>query len=156
MKKFWKIIGLLCCIGEVIYGLSELFSGSTKHGFVATLLVTILFGYLAYRLTKSIKNTSQSTAAISATDWEAWDDSIHLAAGQADRIARACEQRLSIKKIKKDGTAVVRGSTGNIYCTRFDKCTCEDFKRRHLPCKHMYLYAIKHARFDPNSIFTMK
>lgn len=99
---------------------------------------------------------AKATPAAAHALWDEWDASVHMAAGQSDRMARAHEQNLSIKKIKKDGTAIIRGSTGITYYTRFDRCTCEDFQHRHLPCKHMYLYAIKHAGFDPGSIYTTK
>lgn len=99
---------------------------------------------------------AKATPAAAHALWDEWDVSVHMAAGQSDRMARAHEQNLSIKKIKKDGTAIISGSTGKTYYTRFDRCTCEDFQHRHLPCKHMYLYAIKHAGFDPGSIYTTK
>ncbi len=36
----------------------------------------------------------------------------------------------------------------NIYTTSLSKCDCEDFKRRNLPCKHMYKFAYKLGIID--------
>lgn len=39
-------------------------------------------------------------------------------------------------------SANVRGSSGNLYHVALDSCTCPDFQRRHIPCKHMYALAL--------------
>lgn len=35
-------------------------------------------------------------------------------------------------------SAKVRGQSGNVYDVSLDSCTCEDYRRRKQPCKHMY------------------
>lgn len=84
-------------------------------------------------------------------DWSVWDDSIHMADGQSDRVQRALVQSFPVIRVKKGGVSVVRGSKGDLYNVSFEGCSCEDFKRRHLPCKHMYSLAIAAGCFDPAS-----
>lgn len=80
--------------------------------------------------------------------WDIWDASVHAAAGQADRIRRAVTQDIRIKKYS-GGLATVRGTGGDLYSVSFGGCSCEDFQRRGLPCKHVYKLAIEKAGFDP-------
>lgn len=40
--------------------------------------------------------------------------------------------------------------SNNIYCTSLSNCDCEDFKRRNLPCKHMYKLACELCIIDEN------
>ena len=51
--------------------------------------------------------------------WDEWDESIHRADGQYDRMVQ-----------------------GDLYTTSCKECDCPDFQRRHLPCKHMYYLAM--------------
>ena len=39
--------------------------------------------------------------------------------------------------------ATFAGSTGGTYVTTLTKCTCPDFQKRHVPCKHMYFLAMQ-------------
>ena len=77
-----------------------------------------------------------------------WDTTVHEAPGQSDRMRRAKEQPIQIVRVQKNGIAIVRGSTGILYQTGLGGCTCEDFKRRGLPCKHIYALAIETMGFD--------
>lgn len=36
----------------------------------------------------------------------------------------------------------------NVYCTSFSGCDCEDYKRRNLPCKHIYKFAYELGIID--------
>lgn len=83
------------------------------------------------------------------SSWGIWDDSVHQTEGQPGRMQRALTQNLKISEKNQRGQYLVTGSKGNIYRVNFDSCTCEDFKRRGLPCKHMYALAMKEAGFNP-------
>ena len=73
--------------------------------------------------------------------WERWDLSIHEREEQLQRQQRACEINytpLSIDALL--GYATFRG-TDSDYTTYLTSCTCMDFQRHALPCKHMYRLA---------------
>ena len=76
--------------------------------------------------------------------WDIWDDSVHRADGQYDRIERAFHSERGVFKILKynadTGTATIKGKTGT-YSTSPEGCSCKDFAFRNLPCKHMYFLA---------------
>lgn len=77
--------------------------------------------------------------------WTEWDESIHHADGQLDRIRRAVES-LEKKDISllaynpASGYARIRGTSG-YYLVNSHQCSCPDFRERRLPCKHMYYLA---------------
>lgn len=75
-------------------------------------------------------------------DWDIWDESIHKADGQAARIERAKTQDIKILDHTRNGFATMRGTSGEIYYVTLENCTCPDFARRKIPCKHMYKLAI--------------
>lgn len=84
-------------------------------------------------------------------NFDVWDDTIHEAPGQADRIKRACEQDIRIlSNLQSNRPARIQGTTGEIYDTSYDSCTCVDFQRRGIPCKHMYKLAIQNGVFTPD------
>lgn len=61
-----------------------------------------------------------------------------------DRLNRAYNQKDQFLLEAYDPRcriAKVRGTTFNHYLTSASFCTCEDFHRRHLPCKHMFYLA---------------
>ena len=73
--------------------------------------------------------------------WKKWD-ATHNSQKQLDRIERAQNGSLTPLMIDKDakyGRFV--GSTNGKYFTTLHKCSCPDFKKRHVPCKHMYFLA---------------
>lgn len=72
-----------------------------------------------------------------------WDVSIHGADGQDVRFDRAQFQNLSIWSYNSaTGEAEILGTRGILYITTLDSCTCDDFQRRGLPCKHIYKLAL--------------
>lgn len=76
--------------------------------------------------------------------WNSWDYSVHRVDGQLNRLQRAV-QEAGISVVCYDPAykyAKVRGSSGNYYITGASGCSCWDFKKRALPCKHMYHLAI--------------
>lgn len=61
---------------------------------------------------------------------------------QATRLDRARGGDLTAKRVDRNkGKAVFVGTTGGDYKTTLDKCTCPDFQKREMPCKHMYYLA---------------
>lgn len=77
--------------------------------------------------------------------WDIWDESIHHAAGQYDRMTRA-EAQEEIRILAYDPTfqvAMVKGQSGGPYITSGMQCSCMDFRKRQLPCKHMYKLAME-------------
>lgn len=78
---------------------------------------------------------------LSMPGWSIWDPSIHEADGQYSRMERSQLNEISIMEydpIYK--IAKVDGTTGN-YLTSYRRCSCLDYRKRRLPCKHMYALA---------------
>ena len=76
--------------------------------------------------------------------WDVWDSSIHDAPGQFERVERGIMDR-SISVLCYDPKyqlAKVQGKTG-VYLTSSARCSCPDFRKRRLPCKHMYALAVE-------------
>lgn len=96
------------------------------------------------------KHTTSSPVSIvpdldgsSGTSFGSWDISIHGADGQDVRLDRALFQNITILSYdSSSGSAEILGTHGEIYKTDLDHCTCEDFQRRGLPCKHIYKQAL--------------
>ena len=71
----------------------------------------------------------------SGSSFGSWDVSIHGADGQDVRMDRALFQNIVIQSYDPaTGTAEILGTHGDVYQTSLDRCTCEDFQRRGLPC----------------------
>ena len=85
------------------------------------------------------------TADFEELGWTEWDESIHKADGQLDRIKRAADPNSHIALTRYDpsmGIAKMRGSGFNYYLVSGHRCSCPDFRKRQLPCKHMYYLAM--------------
>ena len=79
----------------------------------------------------------------SGASFGSWDVSIHGADGQDVRMDRALFQNIVIRSYDPaTGSAEILGTRGEVYKTDLDRCTCEDFQRRGLPCKHIYKLAL--------------
>lgn len=69
---------------------------------------------------------------------------------QQIRLLRADDPYIYVKDYDSEkSSAIVSGSSGNEYITTFSSCTCEDFQKRHLPCKHMYKLAMYTGKLKP-------
>ena len=71
-----------------------------------------------------------------------WDASIHLQPDQIKRRERA--QRADVTPDSVDPVSqscVIRGSGAAPYQVTLSSCTCSDFVKRNLPCKHIYRLA---------------
>lgn len=84
-----------------------------------------------------------SEAFLAMPGWDIWDISIHKAPGQYERMERAAMSR-KISILNYDPQyqlAKVQGKTA-IYLTSCKRCSCPDYRKRRLPCKHMYALAM--------------
>ena len=72
----------------------------------------------------------------------AFPDSVHNEREQQSRMVKAHKDNLYIFPDTFSGdSAFILGSGENVYKTSFSSCTCMDFQKRKLPCKHMYKLA---------------
>ena len=99
------------------------------------------------------QTTQEITHPAPGLPWTVWDDSVHAAAGQADRMRRAAEEGIQVTELPGGGW-LASGASGSAYHVSFDGCDCADFSRRHIPCKHMYALAMEIAGFDPTPYLT--
>jgi len=68
-----------------------------------------------------------------------WDNSIHEDKEQLKRIEAAQKAETTPAEICHESkSAKFKGSGKDMYITTLDSCTCMDFSRRRLPCKHIY------------------
>lgn len=73
-----------------------------------------------------------------------WPPGIHSAADQKKRLESAKSSKTTPESIDREQkSGVFAGSGATPYMTTLDSCTCGDFFRRQLPCKHMYRLAIE-------------
>lgn len=93
--------------------------------------------------------------------WLDWDEMVHdspeqqarqqQAAGKENKpIAMTMNMEMRFNTV--DSASVIKYSArfqddGNIYHATLKNCDCEDFKSRHLPCKHMYRLAMEMGAF---------
>lgn len=92
----------------------------------------------------------------SAATFGCWDVSIHGADGQDVRLDRALYQNIVISSYNAEtGVAEILGSRGGVYETTLDACTCEDFHRRGLPCKHIYKLALSRG-YSADAFFSAR
>lgn len=76
------------------------------------------------------------------TIWEKWND-IHSESDQIKRLDSARQAACTPVCVNMDnGTARFKSKRGE-YAVSLDSCTCTDFSRRSLPCKHMYRLALE-------------
>lgn len=84
-----------------------------------------------------------------ANDFCIWDLSIHDLPDQQKRISSARKAATSPESVDKDTGMGVFPSSGKApYQTSLTSCTCVDFSKRHLPCKHMYRLAMECGKFE--------
>lgn len=83
--------------------------------------------------------------------WINWNPEIHAMPEQLDRIERASGRTsgISLWHYSPNTTAgIVKGRSGKVYFTCGNGCSCPDFRKRGLPCKHMYFIAINHDFYN--------
>lgn len=76
--------------------------------------------------------------------YEIWKKDLHEATDQKKRLASAKSTKTTPDEInREEQTGIFPGSGKIPYVTSLVSCTCGDFTRRHLPCKHIYRLAIE-------------
>ena len=99
----------------------------------SSLLLIVIAVVLVLRALKYANMTQEEK-------WQRWDP-VHGQTDQLRRIERALQETYNIKTFDEiNGSAVFIGGGGK-YKTNLLKCSCPDFKKRKLPCKHMYKIA---------------
>lgn len=89
-----------------------------------------------------IRDVCISFSSRSNNEWSQWSDVCGEAAEARKR--RALNGELTPVHINpKAKTGTFAGSDGGQYRTTLSGCTCPDFQKRKVPCKHMYYLAIK-------------
>ena len=74
--------------------------------------------------------------------WEKWGN-VHSEPNQVKRLDSARQAACTPVSVDSEaGTAHFKSSRGE-YTVSLDSCTCTDFLRRSLPCKHMYRLALE-------------
>lgn len=78
-----------------------------------------------------------------------WDESLHSNVEQLQRINSSFKiKEENVEFNPENETAKIIGS-GGTYDVSLNECTCADFARTNVPCKHMYKLASK-LGFTPN------
>lgn len=77
-------------------------------------------------------------------EWMQWGNEIHEKPDQQKRITSAKSSKTTPSSVDKENlSGTFPGSGATPYTTTLTSCTCIDFSRRHLPCKHIYRLAIE-------------
>lgn len=73
-----------------------------------------------------------------------WPEDIHATVDQVKRLASAKSSKTTPSSVDQENMTGIFPSSGSApYATSLDSCTCGDFIRRKLPCKHIYRLAIE-------------
>lgn len=71
-----------------------------------------------------------------------WNETIHNDAEQIKRFEKSKKSDVKPLSVDKDAqTCLIQGSGKEPYYVTLNSCTCSDFTRRKLPCKHIYRLA---------------
>ncbi|MDO5785446.1 MAG: hypothetical protein Q4P20_10340, partial [Eubacteriales bacterium] len=101
------------------------------------------------------KIRSEMLTAFSVYPWDIWPVDAHNGRFQTRRMERACNS-YSMEVLSftpNDYSARIRGEHEEIYSVTPQSCGCMDFKKRLLPCKHMYFLALTMFRGFSGSTF---
>lgn len=78
---------------------------------------------------------------------ENWNNALEKP-GQNERLKRAQSVACTPIEFNRDDSCGVFSGKNGIYKTTLNNCTCVDFNRRKLPCKHIYRLAIELGLID--------
>ncbi len=82
-------------------------------------------------------------------NFASWDDAIHNTSDQQKRLSSAKKSDVTPSSVDKESAAgIFPGSGASPYRTTLDSCTCVDFIRRKMPCKHIYRLAMECGLID--------
>lgn len=140
----WAVALVACAVIAIISSASE---GALDVRMIAGSVMLI---GIAVALALSAVKTINSPAYVI---WSKWA-SVLPSEAQIRRLERALECGFTPKKIDLDAkyAVIVGASDQKPYKTTLTKCTCPDFQKRKLPCKHMYYLAIQTGAIDKNGI----
>lgn len=92
--------------------------------------------------TERYGNALNTTDTPSHRDFGKWVG-VNDSKEQLARFKRAClAENTPVEVVAEEARGVFSGAHG-VYNTTLESCTCVDFQRRNLPCKHMYRLAIE-------------
>lgn len=114
---------------SVAMGISDMDSGSFASSLVAYL-------FLVWLLLRRDIRYMRTPSEVLWGQWEACAGSDE----QQARLSRAASGQLAIKEIDKRARYAVFVD-GKRYRTTLSRCSCRDFKKRGVPCEHMYRLA---------------
>ncbi len=78
-----------------------------------------------------------------------WPESVHSSPDQLKRIKSAQSADVTPDSIDVAAqSCTIKGSGKKPYTVTLSSCTCNDFSRRHLPCKHIYRLAAELGLID--------
>lgn len=82
-----------------------------------------------------------------------WSDLIHNDSEQIKRYENSKKANVTPSSVNvEEQSAIFKGSGKNPYLTTLNSCTCIDFSRRKLPCKHIYRLANELNLTDATSV----
>ena len=125
--------------------------------FIGVTVALVIVGTMLHRAAKAEKDRQQETiharTAIchkfaedfAKVGWPAWGYITHLPPEQRSRMEKGIYSK-RIKLLSYDPemhTARVLGERGEMYDIDVSGCSCPDFRKRGLPCKHMYFAVIE-------------
>lgn len=142
MKKIWKPlrgkIGLLLALGSLPFmleiGIADSLTRSQKSA--AILAIAVLCWGTAAALWIS---AWRYLSAPLSRQWAQWNGR-HDTPAQQKRMRRAKNPGFSLVSLDRDMAAAVI-QDDHRYRTTLTFCSCPDYQKRHLPCKHMYFLA---------------
>ena len=136
----WAVALIILAILGVISSISK--NEFDNQAIIGTIELLIVSAILYYSAQKTI-NTPASVY------WEKWSQ-VPLNDAQMRRLERGIECGFTPKKLNLDAKyAVIVGSSEyKAYKTTLTKCTCPDFQKRKLPCKHIYYLALQTGAID--------
>lgn len=80
-----------------------------------------------------------------------WDNSVHSTVDAEKRYKKAMSADLTPMSVDRElQKGIFKGSGKTPYEVTLDFCTCGDYKRRQLPCKHIYRLAMELNLIDGN------
>lgn len=141
-KRFW--IAIWCFITAII----TFPTGIAQNGldYMGSVLFLIISGILF--ILPEVSYSKKSNEDL----WKRWEK-CHDSQEQAKRIKRAFEADLNPYKVCTDSRCAIFVSQSTAdkkkekYRTTLKNCKCPDFKKRSIPCKHMY-YLAKECGID--------
>ena len=140
MRTFSKVVGIiLALVGVPLVLISPVF------GIILLAIGVALVVWLPKRIqpSKTFLRFDGQPCAGNHT-FGKWNAKVHAGRAQLERFEKAAHQPMAILSYNsQNGFAEVQGSGSDRYMTSLGECTCPDFDKRGLPCKHIYFLAMQ-------------